>query len=155
MLTTMKKICLGMMYFSLFVITISVYAQQGFKSLAQNIDSIENEKLQAQFISDVGGIMEYIGYNLDYPKEAIKAGVNIKVVYSFIVEADGTVNEIKWHSTHVEKDSKNPEVIAAVTACNKVAYDFIKSTSRMWKPAKISNLPVKTEMTLPIWFKLH
>ena len=102
-----------------------------------------------------GNITEYLSYNLKYPEEAIKARVNIRVTYSFAVEEDGTVKDIKWVTTHVEKDSKNPDVIASQKACEKAAYEIIASTSNKWDPVRKDNLPVRTEMSLPIWFKFH
>jgi len=100
-------------------------------------------------------ITEYLSSNLIYPEEAIKAGVNIRVIYSFVVEENGTVKDIKWVTTHVEKDSKNPDVIASKKACEKAAYELIASTSEKWIPVKKDNLPIRAEMSLPIWFKFH
>jgi hypothetical protein len=121
----------------------------------QQTEDAENCQLLPEFIGEGGCIMEYLGYNLKYPEEAIKAGVNIRVFYSFVVEEDGSVNDITWSSTHIEKDSNNPDVIASEKACEKAAYEIIESTSGQWKPAKKDNLPVKTEMSLPVWFKFH
>jgi opacity protein-like surface antigen len=121
----------------------------------QQAKNAENSQVLPEFIGEGGSIMEYLGYNLKYPEEAIKAGVNIRVIYSFVVEANGTVKDIKWVTTHVEKDGNNPNVIAAQKACEKAAYEIIESTSNQWKPVKKDNLPVKTELSLPIWFKFH
>jgi hypothetical protein len=128
-------------------------------SCKQTVKDVEKQQAENQsmpeFIGEEGCIMEYLGYNLNYPEEAIKAGVNIRVYYSFVIEEDGSVSDIKWSSTHVEKDSQNPDVIASQKACEKVAYEIIESTSKQWKPAEKDNSPVKTEMSLPIWFKFH
>jgi hypothetical protein len=70
-------------------------------------------------------------------------------------ETDGSVSNIEWITTHVEKDSDKPDVIASQKACEKAAYDIIAATSKQWKPAKEGNVPVKAEMSLPIWFKFH
>jgi hypothetical protein len=112
--------------------------------------SIHAQKSNPEFMGD---ITEYLSYNLQYPEEAIKAGVNIRVTYSFVVEEDGTVTDIKWISTHIERDSKNPDVIASQKACERAAYDLIASTSNKWLPVKEDNLPVRTKMSLPIWFR--
>ena len=115
----------------------------------------ENIQLLPEFIGEEGDIMEYLGYNLKYPEEAIKAGVNIRVFYNFVVAEDGTVTDIKWSSTHVDKDADNPDVMASVKACTKAAYDIIASTSGKWQPVKKDGVPVKAEMSLPIWFKFY
>ena len=128
-------------------------------SCNQPVKDVENQQEECQsmpeFIGEKGCIMEYLGYYLEYPEEAIKAGVNIRVFYDFVVEEDGSVSNIKWNLTHTEKDSDNPDVIASQKACEKAAYAIIESTSKQWKPAKKGNLPVKAEMSLPIWFKFH
>jgi len=121
----------------------------------QQPEITENTQSVPEFIGEGGNITEYLGYNLKYPEEAIKAGVNIRVIYSFVVEEDGSVKDIKWTTTHVEKDRENPDVIASQKACEKVAYEIIEATSKQWKPAQKDNLPVKAEMSLPIWFKFH
>ena len=124
----------------------------------QQTENIENTQLTPEFIGEDGeggNIMEYLGYNLNYPEEAIKAGVNIRAYYSFVVKEDGSVSDIKWRSTHVETDRDNPDVVAAQKACEKAAQEIIASTSKMWKPAQKDNVPVKAEMSLPIWFKFH
>ena len=139
-----------------FSIPLTVMYKQTVKEVEkQQTENAENSQLLPKFIGEDGSIMEYLGYNLKYPEDAIKAGVNIRVIYSFVVEEDGTVKDIKWVTTHVEKDSKNPDVISSKKACEKVAYEIIEATSNQWEPAKKDNLPVKTEMTLPIWFKFH
>jgi beta-lactamase regulating signal transducer with metallopeptidase domain len=145
----------------LVITTVFIVAQVGCKqaravqnSEKQQTENAEDSQLTPEFIGS-SNIMEYLGYNLKYPEEAIKAGVNIRVVYSFVVETDSTVTNIKWVTTHIERDSENPEVIAAWKACEKVAYEIIESTSTMWRPAQKDDMPVRAEMSLPIWFKFH
>ena len=116
-----------------------------------------NPDVMPKFIGEYGGnIIEYLGYELRYPEEAIKAGANIRVFFDFIVEKDGSVNKIDWVATHVSgKDWKNPDVIAAKKACKKAAYEIVASTSGKWKPGLKNNEPVRCEMSLPVWFKFR
>ena len=137
---------------AMLIATVVMLSQMSCKQTVK--DAAENQSTP-EFIGKGGSIMEYLGYNLEYPEESIKAGVNIRVFYEFVVEEDGSVSDIKWVTTHIEKDSNNPDVIASQKACEKVAYAIIESTSKQWKPAKKDNLPVKAEMSLPIWFKFH
>jgi hypothetical protein len=139
----------------LLLITSSAVAFFSCTKQKQQTENVENSQQMPEFIGEDGDIMEYLGYNLKYPEEAIKAGVNIRVIYSFVVEEDGSISNIKWICTHIEKDSNNPDVITSQKACEKVAFEIIESTSKLWKPAKKDNLPVKAEMSLPIWFKFH
>ena len=142
---------------AMLIATVLILSQMSCKPTGKDVEKQqpENSRLMPEFIGEGGDIIEYLGYNLKYPEEAIKAGVNIRVYYSFVVEEDGSVNNIKRITTHVEKDSDNPDVIASQKACEKVAYEVIESTSKQWKPVKKDNLPIKTEMSLPIWFKFH
>jgi hypothetical protein len=151
-----KKVRVMRVLTAMLIATVLMLSQTSCKQTAQDAEKqqTENQSLP-EFIGEDGCIMEYLGYNLNYPEEAITAGVNIRVVYSFVVEEDGSVSDIKWVTTHVEKDSENPDVVASQKACEKVAYEIIESTSKQWEPAKKDNLPVKTEMSLPIWFKFH
>jgi hypothetical protein len=152
----MKNVKVMQVLTAMLVVTMFMLSQVSCK---QTVKNAENQQTESQsmpvFIGEEECIMEYLGYNLNYPEEAIKAGVNIRVYYSFVVEEDGSVSDIKWSSTHVEKDGENPDVIASQKACEKAAYEIIESTSKLWEPAKKGNLPVKTEMSLPIWFKFH
>ena len=141
---------------AMLIATMLMLSQVSCKQTVKDAEKQQTEnQSMPEFIGEEGCIMEYLGYNLNYPEEAIKAGVNIRVYYSFAVEEDGSVSDIKWVATHVEKDSQNPDVIASQKACERAAYEIIESTSKQWKPAKKGNLPVKTEMSLPIWFKFH
>ncbi|MDR2854451.1 MAG: hypothetical protein LBV31_04030 [Prevotellaceae bacterium] len=115
----------------------------------------EPQKLP-EFIGEEGDLMEYLGYNLKYPKEVIAVDVNIRVFYSFIVGKDGTVRNIEFYTGHIEKDSNNPKVMEAYKLCKAEAIRIIALTSKQWKPAIDKNgAPVSYKMTLPIWFKLH
>ena len=146
---------LSAMLIAVFMLSQVSCKQTAKETENQQAENAENSQLPPEFIGDGGSIMEYLGYNLKYPEEAIKAGVNIRVFYSFVVEEDGSVSDIQWTSTHVEKDSDRPDVIAAQKACEKVAYEIIASTSELWKPVTKDGVPVRTEMALPIWFKFH
>jgi hypothetical protein len=155
-----KKVRFVQVLTAMLITTVLVLSQVSCKQAGQDVakqqtENAENSQLTPEFIGEEGDIMEYLGYNLKYPEEAIKAGVNIRVYYSFVVEEDGSVSDIKWVTTHVERDSDNPDVIASQKACEKAAYEIIESTSKQWEPAKKDNLPVKAEMSLPIWFKFH
>ena len=151
-----RKVKVMQVLTAMFVATILMLLQVSCKQTGKDAEKQQTENQSVpEFIGEEGSIMEYLGYNLEYPEEAIKAGVNIRVFYDFVVEQDGSVSDIKWVTTYVEKDSENPNVIASQKACEKVAYAIIESTSKQWKSAQKDNLPVKAEMSLPIWFKFH
>ena len=118
-------------------------------------DKNETQKIARQPEFE-GNIMEYVGYEMKYPQELKNLDVNIRVIYSFVVETDGSVSNIKLKTTYVEKDNKNPKVIEAQKLCEAEANRLITSTSGKWEPAKNEKgEKVRAEMYLPIWFKTH
>jgi len=152
-----KKVKLLQILTAMFVMATLILSQVGCNQTAKNAEKQQTGNCQSvpEFTGEYGNIVEYLGYNLKYPEESIKAGVNIRAYYSFFVETDGSVTDIKWTSTYVEKDGQNPDVVAAQKACEKAALEIIESTSKQWKPAEKDGLPVRAEMSLPIWFKFH
>jgi hypothetical protein len=152
-----KKMRFLQLLAAMFVVVSFMLSQVVCAQSAQNAENQQTENYQSlpEFKGEGGNITEYLGYNLKYPEEAMKAGVNIRAYYKFFVEIDGTVTNIKLTSTHVEKDSNLPDVIAAKKACEEAALAIIESTSKQWKPAEKDGLPVRAEIRLPVWFKFH
>lgn len=86
----------------------------------------------------IGGIEELIK-NVVYPISAKDAGVEGKVLVKAIIDEGGNVAET--------------EVIKSVnTDCDKAAVDAIKKTK--FTPATKDGKPVKTEVVIPVMFKL-
>ena len=83
----------------------------------------------------------FLGENIRYPEKAKEAGVEGMVVYSFVVEKDGSVSDIK-----VVK-SLSPET-------DQEALRVIKMTNKAWEPGLQGGEPVRVEYTLPIRFAL-
>lgn len=96
---------------------------------------------KAEFPGGENDLLIYLMKNVVYPKEAASAGEQGKVVVQFVVDTDGSVNDI--------------EVTQSVTpALDKEAVRVVKSMPR-WTPAKDKEgLPVKCFFRLPVWFKL-
>ena len=99
----------------------------GFNSLAQDKQP-----------EPIGGIEEMIK-NVVYPISAKEAGIQGKVLVKTIIDENGNVTE-----TSILK-SVNED-------CDKAAMDAIKKTK--FTPGTKDNKPVKTEITIPIMFKL-
>jgi len=86
----------------------------------------------------VGGI-EQILKNVVYPKAAKDAGIGGKVIVKAVINEKGNVVET--------------EVMKSVSeGCDKAAVDAIKKTK--FTSGKKDDKPVKTEITIPIMFKL-
>lgn len=89
-------------------------------------------------------LMDYIFSNLKYPAEAKNNNVQGKVVVQFIVEKDGTINDVK-----VVRDIGS--------GYGKAVEDVIRNMNTMpekWTPGKQRSQNVDVLITLPVEFKL-
>jgi len=86
------------------------------------------------------GLMEYASNNVKYPKEAKNKNIAGRVFVSFIVEKDGSINEVK--------------VLRGIGGgCDEEAVRVIKSMPK-WKPGKQNGEPVRVNFQMPFVFKL-
>ena len=113
--------------------------------------STQGQKDESQYFFEIpdqmpefpGGLSElknFLSKNVRYPKLAQKAGVEGRVLAQFVVEKDGSVNNVKVVK-HV-----NQELDAE-------AVRVIKSMPK-WKPGIKNGAPVRVRYTLPISFRL-
>lgn len=77
---------------------------------------------------------------LDYPQDAIRAGVQGRVMVSFIIEKDGSVTNVTLEN-HLY-DSLDDEVLRVIKVSPK------------WIPGEIDNKKVRTKIVLPVEFRL-
>lgn len=88
----------------------------------------------------ITGLTNYMIQNLTYPSTAKEANVQGMVVVSFIVTAEGKV--------------ENVEVLRGIgSGCDEEAVRVI-SNSGIWTPGKNGGNAVAVKMTLPVQFKL-
>ncbi|MEK0442051.1 MAG: hypothetical protein RL403_1029 [Bacteroidota bacterium] len=88
----------------------------------------------------ITGLTNYMIQNLTYPSAAKEANVQGMVVVSFIVTAEGKV--------------ENVEVLRGIgSGCDEEAVRVI-SNSGIWTPGKNGGNAVAVKMTLPVQFKL-
>ena len=78
--------------------------------------------------------------NTQYPEAAQRAGVQGKVLVSFIVDVDGSITDCKIYQ------SLSP-------ACDEEALRVVKSMPK-WKPGMYEGQPVKVGFVLPLNFKI-
>lgn len=82
----------------------------------------------------------YIQRNLKYPSMAQQEGVGGKVYLSFVVEKDGSINDVI--------------VISGIGyGCDEEAVRVIKKSPR-WKPGMHNNLPVRVRYHIPISYTI-
>jgi TonB family protein len=86
-------------------------------------------------------LAQWVYQYLKYPAEAVRDGVQGRVMVEFIIEKDGKVSDVKVvKSVSEELDAEAVKVVAA---------------SPKWKPAKIGGQKVRCRMTVPVDFILE
>ena len=97
-------------------------------------------EVMPEFPDGVDSLMAYLGSSITYPSDAKEAGVEGAVYVSFIVEADGSVNDINFlKSIH---PSIEQEVIRVIRAMPH------------WHPGTQNGKPVRVQYNLPINFNI-
>jgi len=87
---------------------------------------------------------EYVYGNLRYPEEAIKKFIEGKVIVQFVIDKDGTIDDVK-----IVKDiggGCGEEVVRVIENMNKL--------SKRWKPGKQRGRNIRVKYTLPVRFNL-
>ncbi len=93
-----------------------------------------------EFPGGVEAMMKYVGENVKYPEEAKDKEIQGRVFISFVVEKDGSVNEVK-----VERGIGG--------GCDEEAVRVISAMPK-WKPGKKDGKLVRVSYMMPIVFKL-
>ena len=84
---------------------------------------------------------EFVANNLEYPVLARETGVQGHVIVNFIVEKDGSLTNIK--------------VVRGVDpSLDKAAVKIIEKMPK-WTPAKQGGVTVRSEITIPVNFRLN
>ncbi len=85
-------------------------------------------------------MLKYIAKNLDYPRKAIRTGIEGTVMVSFTIDVDGTIKDVL--------------VLRGIgMGCDEEAVRVISSMPP-WKPGKQNGYAVRVKRILPIKFKL-
>ena len=94
-----------------------------------------------QFPGGEKAMMEYVANNVVYPKEAQDKSIAGRVFVSFVVEKDGSINEVK--------------VLRGIGGgCDEESARVVKAMPK-WTPGKVKGEPVRVSYTMPINFKLN
>lgn len=89
---------------------------------------------------DIKHFNKWVSSNVKYPTEALKNGISGKVFVSFVVAADGTVQDVKIKKgAHKLLDA---EVLRVV------------KSSPIWTPGSQRSKAVAVAITVPVTFKL-
>ncbi len=94
-----------------------------------------------EFPGGVEALMDFVAKNVVYPQEAMDKEISGRVYVSFVIEKDGSVNEVK--------------VMKGIGGgCDDEAVRVIKAMPK-WKPGKQDGKPVRVSYMMPIVFKLQ
>ena len=105
-------------------------------------DSIYNTvEEMPEFPGGMEAMMKYISENVKYPEEAKDKNISGRVFVSFVIEKDGSVNEVK--------------IMRGIGGgCDEEAVRVISAMPK-WKPGKQKGKPVRVSYMLPLNFKLN
>ena len=107
-------------------------------------------EVKPEFKGGQSELMEFLTQNVNYPKIAHENGVDGKIYIRFVVEKDGSVSNVEWLSTNLEKGKMRD----AVKALEEEAMRVSKLTSGKWTAGQNNGKPVRCEFVLPITFVL-
>ena len=95
---------------------------------------------QPEFPGGMEKMYEFMQRTQKYPDMEYEAGIQGKVFVQFVVDKDGSIEEVK--------------VLRAVSdGLDKEALRLVKSMPK-WSPGKMGGKPVKCRFNLPVVFKL-
>ena len=116
-------------------------AQANKPQSAQEEAFIKVESMPTFQGGDLNGYRNWVQSQLQYPKEAKDKGVQGRVIFSFVVEKDGSVSEFKVLNTPDKLLSAEVERVFKFTP--------------KWEPGMQNGKVVRVKFTVPIYFKLE
>src|ERR1700748_1826871 len=93
-----------------------------------------------EFPGGMAALATYLGNNIHYPPKAKKDNVTGKAVIRFVVEKDGSIDNVE-----IVRDLED--------GCGAEAKRVVAAMPA-WKPGKMKGEPVSVYYTLPVSFKL-
>jgi len=110
------------------------------KMVPKSNDTIYNVvEVAPEFPGGMDKMAKYLSENIKYPEEAKEKGISGRVFISFVIEKDGSVNEVK--------------VMRSIGGgCDDEAVRVVKAMPK-WKPGMQKGKPVRVNYVLPILFK--
>jgi protein TonB len=100
------------------------------------IDFVEK---QASFKGGMDAWYVYLKKHLSFPSQARRMGIEGTVIVRFVVNTDGSI--------------QNVEVLRGIGGCDEIAENVIKNSPN-WNPGISKDRPVRSRMTMPIRFRL-
>ena len=122
----------------LFTINTTAMAQNKKTSNDKVFEKVED---MPEFPGGEQAMMDFVGKNVQYPKEAMEKEISGRVLVGFIVEKDGSISET--------------EIVKGIGGgCDEEAVRVVKAMPK-WKPGKEKGKPVRVSYMMPFTFKLQ
>jgi periplasmic protein TonB len=109
--------------------------------IEETIEFFRIEEKPSFMDGDHNAFTRWVAKNLNYPDEAARNGIQGKVILQFLIDVDGSVN--------------NVVVIRGIDPLLDAEAVRIVSMSPKWKPGKQRGVPTKVRFTFPLTFRLH
>ena len=123
------------------LITTKKAAQANKQQSAQEEAFIKVESMPTFQGGDLNGYRNWFQSQIKYPNEAQEKGVSGRVIFSFVVEKDGSVSNFN-----------------ALQAPDKILVEEVERVFKLtpkWEPGKQNGNAVRVKFTVPIYFKLE
>ena len=109
-----------------------------FESVQGDVFDVVEE--MPQYPGGPQALFKFLGENVHYPEEAEKAGIQGRVIATFIVEKDGSISQ--------------PTVVKSVDPLLDAEAIRVISAMPNWKPGKQNGKVVRVKYTVPLSFNL-
>jgi TonB family protein len=97
---------------------------------------------QPEFKGGVGALLQFLGSNITYPREALRKNISGKVYLTFVIDKQGKVGDV--------------EVVKGIGGgCDEEAIRVVKKMTGLWKPGLYRGKLVNVKYNLPISFVLE
>ena len=108
---------------------------------AANDKVLEKAEVMPEFPGGEQAMMKFVSENVQYPEKAKEKEISGRVLVGFIVEKDGSVNEVK--------------IVQGIGGgCDEEAVRVVKAMPK-WKPGKQDGKTVRVSYTMPFFFKMQ
>jgi TonB family protein len=111
--------------------------------LKSHSEPIMHVEKMAVFKGGMDKLYEFVGEKVKYPRRCMEADIEGVVILQFVVEADGTLSNVRSITTHKSCPEMDAEAIRV-----------IKMTSGKWIPGLQRNKAVRCSFRLPVRFDL-
>ena len=120
------------------VMSVTVKAKKPAEESEEGVFNVVEQ--MPQFPGGDVELMKFLSENVKYPEAALKAGTQGRVVAQFIVEADGSITNVKVLKN--VSDEIDAEAVRVINAMPK------------WKPGMQNGKVVRVKYTIPVTFRL-